>query len=70
MILQKSYFRTCFVAEGCTTYYGDLFLRRAGVLMRKPYAKELQVYMKRHFESSAHAAQSLADSSFDLWLDG
>jgi predicted metalloprotease with PDZ domain len=30
----------------------------------------LQVYMKRHFENAAHAMQSLADSSFDLWLDG
>lgn len=67
---KENYFRTCFVAEGCTTYYGDLFLRRAGVLNEEAYVKELQVYMKRHFESSAHAAQSLTDSSFDLWLDG
>lgn len=67
---KENYFRTCFVAEGCTTYYGDLFLKRAGVFTEETYIKELQVYMKRHFESSAHAAQSLADSSFDLWLDG
>lgn len=67
---KENYFQTCFVAEGCTTYYGDLFLRRAGVFNDDAYVKELQVYMKRHFESSAHAAQSLAESSFDLWLDG
>jgi predicted metalloprotease with PDZ domain len=67
---KENYFRTCFVAEGCTTYYGDLFLKRAGVFTDENYIKELQVYMKRHFESSSHAAQSLADSSFDLWLDG
>jgi predicted metalloprotease with PDZ domain len=67
---KENYFRTCFVAEGCTTYYGDLFLCRAGVFSEEAYVKELQVYMKRHFESSAHASQSLADSSFDLWLDG
>ncbi|MCE7067336.1 M61 family metallopeptidase [Dyadobacter sp. CY326] len=67
---KENYFRTCFVAEGCTTYYGDLFLRRAGVFTDENYIKELQVYMKRHFESSSQATQSLADSSFDLWLDG
>lgn len=67
---KENYFRTCFVAEGCTTYYGDLFLKRAGVFNDEAYIKELQVYMKRHFENSANATQSLADSSFDLWLDG
>jgi predicted metalloprotease with PDZ domain len=67
---KENYFRTCFVAEGCTTYYGDLFLKRAGVFSDETYIKELQVYMKRHFENCAHATQSLADSSFDLWLDG
>ncbi|WAC11375.1 M61 family metallopeptidase [Dyadobacter pollutisoli] len=67
---KENYFRTCFVAEGCTTYYGDVFLKRAGVFTDETYIKELQVYMKRHFENSAHATQSLADSSFDLWLDG
>ncbi|GAB2763194.1 PDZ domain-containing protein [Rhabdobacter roseus] len=67
---RENYFPTCFVAEGCTTYYGDLFLRRAGVFEDDAYLKELQVYMKRHFEHSAQAAQSLVESSFDLWLDG
>jgi predicted metalloprotease with PDZ domain len=67
---KENYFQTCFVAEGCTTYYGDLFLKRAGVFTDEVYIKELQVYMKRHFENAAHAAQSLAESSFDLWLDG
>ncbi|WP_439557215.1 M61 family metallopeptidase [Dyadobacter sp.] len=67
---KENYFQTCFVAEGCTTYYGDLFLKRAGVFTDENYVKELQVYMKRHFENSANASQSLAESSFDLWLDG
>lgn len=67
---KENYFETCFVAEGCTTYYGDLFLKRAGVFNDEAYVKELQVYMKRHFENSGQASQSLAESSFDLWLDG
>jgi predicted metalloprotease with PDZ domain len=67
---RENYFPTCFVAEGCTTYYGDLFLRRAGVFTDEEFLKELQVYMKRHFEICAGASQSLIDSSLDLWLDG
>jgi predicted metalloprotease with PDZ domain len=67
---KENYFRTCFVAEGCTTYYGDLFLKRSGVFDEEAYLRELQVYMKRHFEHSGDASQSLTDASFDLWLDG
>ncbi|PWJ60073.1 putative metalloprotease with PDZ domain [Dyadobacter jejuensis] len=67
---RENYFQTCFVAEGCTTYYGDLFLVRAGVFDLQAYIKELEVYMKRHFENSGNASQSLLESSYDLWLDG
>lgn len=67
---RENYFTTCFVAEGITTYYGDLMLRRAGVFDDGAYLKELHVLLKRHFEVSGHAVQSLTESSFDLWLDG
>ncbi len=67
---RENYFGTCFVAEGCTTYYGDLFLKRSGVFDEEAYLKELQVYLKRHFEQSGSSKQSLVESSFDLWLDG
>ncbi|MFN4146616.1 MAG: M61 family metallopeptidase, partial [Runella sp.] len=66
----ENYFPTCFVVEGVTTYYGDLFLRRSGVFDDTAYHRELQTYMKRHFESSRYASQSLVESSWDLWLDG
>ncbi len=67
---RENYFTTCFVAEGITTYYGDLILRRSGVFTDAAYLKELHVTMKRHFEGSRHATQSLLESSWDLWLDG
>lgn len=67
---KENYFTTCFVAEGVTTYYGDLFLRRSGVFDDAAYFRELQVYMKRHFENNRDAQQSLVESSWDLWLDG
>ena len=67
---QENYFSTCFVAEGVTTYYGDLILRQSGVFTDEAYLKELQVVFKRHFEHNGHAFQSLTESSWDLWLDG
>ena len=67
---RENYFTTCFVAEGITTYYGDLMLRRAGVFDDEAYLKELLVVLKRHFEQANHAALSLTESSYDLWLDG
>lgn len=67
---RENYFPTCFVAEGCTTYYGDLFLRRSGVMDDAGYYKELEVYMIRHFGNSGKASLSLTESSYDLWLDG
>ncbi len=67
---RENYFATCFVAEGVTTYYGDLMLRRSGVFDDAGYLKELHVMLKRHFEVSGRAVQSLTESSWDLWLDG
>ena len=66
----ENYFPTCFVAEGITTYYGDWLLRRSGVFDWAAYLKELTVILKRHFENADHAALSLTESSWDLWLDG
>ncbi|ADB39910.1 M61 family metallopeptidase [Spirosoma linguale] len=67
---KENYFTTCFVAEGVTTYYGDLMLRQSGVFTDEAYLKELQVLLKRHFENNGRAFQSLTESSWDLWLDG
>ncbi|GAB3895547.1 PDZ domain-containing protein [Larkinella knui] len=67
---RENYFTTCFVAEGVTTYYGDLILRRANVFNDAAYFKEFQVLLKRHFEPNGRAFQSLTEASWDLWLDG
>ncbi len=69
-LTRETYFPTCFVAEGITTYYGDLLLRRSGVFSDEQYLKELQVLFKRHFDNADHATQSLTEASWDLWLDG
>ncbi|RFS13964.1 M61 family metallopeptidase [Emticicia sp. C21] len=67
---KENYFQTCFVAEGVTTYYGDLMLSRSKVFDETQYLKELEACFKRHFDHADKASQSLVESSWDLWLDG
>jgi predicted metalloprotease with PDZ domain len=67
---RENYFTTGFVAEGVTTYYGDLFMARAGVFSLEAYFAELSQTLNRHFMSANQTSLSLLESSFDLWLDG
>ncbi|MFN3404450.1 MAG: M61 family metallopeptidase [Cytophagaceae bacterium] len=67
---KENYFRSGFVAEGVTTYYGDYFLLRSGVFSEEEYFHELNMVLKRHFENFGDSNLSVADSSFDLWVDG
>lgn len=66
----ENYHETGFVTEGVTTYYGDLFLVRSGVYSLEEYQGELNKLLKRHYENEARKNYSVAESSFDLWLDG
>jgi len=67
---RATYFDTGFIAEGITTYYGDLFLVRSKVFDQKQYFKELDTLFKRHFENTGRFHSSLIESSRDLWVDG
>ncbi|SFE75501.1 M61 family metallopeptidase [Thermoflexibacter ruber] len=67
---QENYFKTGFVIEGITTFYGDWILARSGVWTREQYFTELKNLLKRHFNNFGRLNLSVADSSFDLWLDG
>lgn len=66
----ENYFRTGYIAEGITTYYGDYILARAGVFTTAQYFEELNTTLQRYFADNGHQSLSIADSSFDLWLDG
>ncbi|MGM0581912.1 MAG: M61 family metallopeptidase [Bacteroidota bacterium] len=67
---KENYFTTGYVAEGVTTYYGDLFLVRSGVKDLDWYMDEINMLFKRHFENYGRFNTSVAESSWDLWLDG
>ncbi|WP_299991358.1 M61 family peptidase [uncultured Pontibacter sp.] len=66
----ENYFRTGYVAEGITTYYGDYMLARSGVFTAAQYFDELNTTLQRYFADHSRNNMSVADSSFDLWLDG
>ncbi len=65
-----TYFDTGFIAEGITTYLGDLFLWKSGVYSDEQYLIEFNNILKRHLENDGNYHLSLADSSLDLWVDG
>ncbi len=67
---REQYFRTGYVAEGLTTYYGDLLLARAGVFSPEQYLAELNTTLRKHFDDDGARFLSVADASMDLWLDG
>ena len=67
---RENYSRLGFVYEGVTTYYGDLFLARSGVYTIPQFLKEISLRIQKHFDNYGRFNASVADSSFDTWLDG
>jgi predicted metalloprotease with PDZ domain len=67
---KEAYLKTGVVAEGVTTYMGDIFLLKSGYHTLEEYLKILEKQLDKEFESFGWHNQSIVDSSFDLWLDG
>ena len=67
---KENYSRLGFVYEGVTTYYGDLFLARCGVYSIQQFLKEISDRVQKHFDNYGRFNLSVADSSYDTWLDG
>ncbi len=67
---KENYSRLGYVCEGVTTYYGDLLLFRSGVYSEFDYFKTVYTHLQRHFDNFGRCNLSVADSSFDTWLDG
>lgn len=67
---KENHARTGYVYEGATTYYGDLFLYRSGVFSDDDYFKTFNQRLQLHFDNFGRYNLSVADSSFDTWLDG
>ena len=67
---KENYARTGYVYEGFTTYYGDKLLLSSGVFNDKQYLITLQERLVKHFHNFGRYNLSVADSSWETWLDG
>jgi len=67
---KENYAETGYVYEGVTTYYGDLFLARSGFFNLREFLDEYGVRLQKHMDNPGRFNYSVAQSSFDTWLDG
>lgn len=67
---KENYSKLGYVAEGVTTYLGDVFLALSGVKDFNWYKSELEKLLQKHFTNFGRFNYSVAESSWDTWLDG
>src|SRR5262245_28027319 len=65
---QENYTRGLWVSEGITSYYGDLLLRRAGLISVKEYLEGLANTMASYEQTPGRFEQSAESASFDAWI--
>jgi len=67
---KENYFRTGYIAEGVTTYMGDLMLYKAQVIDWNKFIATRNKNLEQHLMNYGRFNLSVADSGFDNWLDG
>lgn len=67
---KENYSTLGYVYEGVTTYYGDLMLLQSGVWTWEQYVQSFNGDLKRHMDNPGRFNYSVAESSWDTWLDG
>ncbi|MGH8831820.1 MAG: M61 family metallopeptidase, partial [Polaromonas sp.] len=64
----ENYTELLWFFEGFTSYYDDLFLRRAGLLDNAAYLKLLNKTINQVMQTPGRLVQSVAEASFDAWV--
>ncbi|MDQ3048180.1 MAG: M61 family peptidase [Bacteroidota bacterium] len=67
---KENYSSLGYVCEGVTTYYGDYLLYRSGVFTEQQYLQTFDERLQKHYDNPGRFNLSVAESSFDTWLDG
>jgi predicted metalloprotease with PDZ domain len=67
---KENYSRLGYLCEGATTWYGDEMLMRSNVFGDEAYFRTINQLLDRHFNNPGVENLSVADASFDTWLDG
>ncbi len=65
---KEVYTPSLWVAEGVTSYYDDLLVRRAGLSTRKEYLKALSGQLNQLLNTPGRHSISLGEASFDAWI--
>ncbi len=64
----ETYTHSLWIAEGITSYYDDLLLRRAGLMDRETYLEIVSKNIERVQTTPGRLVQPLAMASFDAWI--
>jgi predicted metalloprotease with PDZ domain len=67
---KENYSPLGYLCEGVTTYMGDFYLFQSKVYSEQQYLHELEKLLHKHFDNFGRFNYSVAESSFDTWLDG
>ena len=65
---RENYTRGLWVAEGVTSYYGDLLLRRGGITTTAEYLESLAALLAGYEQLPGRFIQSAESASFDAWI--
>jgi len=65
---QENYTRLLWVAEGITEYYGNLMLRRAGLMSNEAYLEHLAKQIEDFQNTPGRQVMSAEEASFDAWI--
>lgn len=66
---RENYTTSLWIAEGITSYYADLFLRRAGIESDEDYFESIAESVSSHENSPGRLKTSVEQASFDTWLN-
>lgn len=64
----EAYTKDLWISEGVTDYYGDLIVRRAGLMTDKEYLRALSEAIEKVETTPGRQVQSLEMASFDTWI--
>jgi predicted metalloprotease with PDZ domain len=65
---KENYTRLLWVAEGITEYYGNLMVRRAGLISDQIYLAHLAEQIRDFQETPGRQVMSAEEASFDSWI--
>lgn len=65
---KENYTRLLWVAEGITEYYGNLMVRRAGLISDRTYLDQLAKNIQDFQNTPGRSKMSAEEASFDAWI--